>query len=289
LQRQKTDAAPKAKNWSGDPKCGSDFCTAWPTEQEAKDDRDKCSIDPFSFHFCWPIIRQGISKKVSSRVVPIWDAWAYGGDSSIRSLTKDFGADFASSPTTSKTTAFLVDELTKKLTSSLPTIPATGFVKFDIPTLIPSAVKAIDTPKDAHEMNFNLPGDIPGNLAGGLGKDQAANPVGAKPSPQNDARIAKGDVLVTRSGGHLMVLTNLSYTVKDTVDLCPGDCGAKMEMRATIPMSRWEATGISGDVPYTVDFSALVFPFFIPIPGAVTSPPAPATTAPPTSTTPDER
>jgi hypothetical protein len=131
-------------------------------------------------------------------------------------------------------------------------------------------------------MNFNVIGDIPGNIAGGIGKDQAANPIGAQPSPQNDARIVKGDVTVIDGGANLMVIPNLTYTVKDTVDLCPGDCGAAKEQTATIPMSQWEATGISGDVPFTVDFPALVMPFMVPKPVVPAAPaPAPPAPAPP--------
>jgi hypothetical protein len=53
---------------------------------------------------------------------------------------------------------------------------------------------------------------------------------------------------------------------------------------ATIPMSQWEATGISGDVPFTVDFPApplLTLPFNIPKPAAPpVPPPGPAPKAP---------
>jgi len=36
----------------------------------------------------------------------------------------------------------------------------------------------------------------------------------------------------------------------------PGDCGTWAEQIATVPLSQFEATGISGDVPFTVDFPA---------------------------------
>jgi hypothetical protein len=176
-----------------------------------------------------------------------------GGSSSVRDLSKDFGDDFFQSRTTAKTTEFLLREIKAKLTSSPPNVPAGGSVKLDIPTLIPTAVAAIDNPGGPHEMNFDYPGEIPGNLAGGIGKDQASTPIGANPSPQNDARIAKGDITVYDAGVNLMVVPQLSFTVKDTIDLCPGNCGTEREQAATVPMSRWEATGISGDVPFTVD------------------------------------
>jgi hypothetical protein len=255
--------APNAKTWTGAPAgCGPDFCRPLSSTGMAMDDR----------HYKWPFFMAGIAYKVSSRVVPLWSKWAFGGSSSVRNLTKDFGADFLASRTTADTTKFLLDRIKAKLTASPPTIPlAAGFLKLDIPTLIPADVKAIDDPSNSNQMNFNVIGEIPGNIAGGIGKDQASTPIGAAPSPQDDERIAKGDVTVTDAGASLMVSPNLSYTVKDTIDLCPGNCGAKPEQKATIPMSRWEATGISGDVPFTVDFPApplLLSPFTIPKPVA---------------------
>jgi hypothetical protein len=48
----------------------------------------------------------------------------------------------------------------------------------------------------------------------------------------------------------------ITFRILDTIDLCPGDCGAVTEQDATIPMSRFEATGLSGDVPFFVEFPA---------------------------------
>lgn len=268
--------APKAKSWTGAPaKCGPDFCRPLASDGMALDTQKKL----------WPILMLGIGHEVSWRVVPLWNQWAFGGSSTIIDITKDFGADFTTSPTTAKTTAFLVSRIKAKLTASPPALSG-GSAKLDVATLIPSDVKAIDDPASTNQMNFNFPNDIPGNLAGGIGKDEAANPIGAQPSPQNDARIVKGDVTVVDGGANLMVIPNLSYRVLDTIDLCPGDCGTSKEQIATIPMSQWEATGISGDVPFTVDFPALAPPFTIPKPGgpaapAVAPPAAPPAPAPP--------
>jgi hypothetical protein len=49
-------------------------------------------------------------------------------------------------------------------------------------------------------MNFNVPGEMPGNLAGGIGKDQKTNAVGANPSPQDDERIVNGSVVISDTG-----------------------------------------------------------------------------------------
>ncbi|MFL6216471.1 MAG: DUF4157 domain-containing protein [Blastocatellia bacterium] len=276
--------APNAKSWKGaSASCGPDFCTPLLSTGMAMDMRKDM----------WPIIMLGIGIAVSSRVLPLWSTWAFGGSSSIQDLSKTFGADFTASKTTAATTDFLLNALKAKLTASPPTVPAaTGFLKLDITTLIPSEIKAIDDWTGANQMNFNVIGEIPGNIAGGIGKDQAANPVGATPSPQDDARIAKGSVTIFDTGTQLVVMPDISYTVKDTVDLCPGNCGSGKEQIATVPMSSWEATGISGDVPFTVDFpppALLLFPFIIPKPAAPKSAPAkaPATTpAKPPATTP---
>jgi hypothetical protein len=267
--------APNAKTWTGAPaRCGLAFCRPLPSEGMAIDSRKDM----------WLLFAAGIAYAVSSRVVPLWGTWAFGGSSSILNLTTDFGGDFMTSLTTAKTTKFLMDAIRAELTATPPSMPAAGFVKFDIPTLLPSAVKAIDDPVSPNQMNFNAIGEIPGNIAGGIAKDQAATPIGAHPSPQNDERIAKGTVTVFDTGANLMIIPNLSYTVKDTIDLCPGDCGAEKEQIATIPMSQWEATGISGDVPFTVDFPApplLTLPFNIPKPAAPpVPPPGPAPKAP---------
>jgi Domain of unknown function (DUF4157) len=263
LQRER---APNAKTWTGAPsKCGTSFCRPLPFGRDAKEERQ----------YLWPFLALGISRKVTSRVVPLWYLWASGGSSSVLNLTNTFGAAFSASLTTLRTTEFLIGRIKAKLTASPPTVPpAAGHLKLDIPTLIPTEVKAIDdpAPDSSTAMNFNVIGEIPGNIAGGIAKDQAATPIGANPSPQNDERIAKGTLEVFDTGPTLTVMPDLSYTVKDTVDLCPGDCGIDLEQKATVPMSQWEASGISGDVPYTVDFPAtsfLLVPFAIPKPPPV--------------------
>jgi hypothetical protein len=48
-------------------------------------------------------------------------------------------------------------------------------------------------------MNFAIPRDIPGDLAGGIGADELACPSGALPSPFNDSRTAAGTVRLTVS------------------------------------------------------------------------------------------
>lgn len=238
--------APKAKKCGRPSWCPAGFCDPYRSEKLAEYYRSKKAL--------W--LMAGISAAVNRRVVPLWSEYLWGG-SSPKNLSADFGKDFTNSPTTKKTTSFLYDELRKSLAKTPPSVPLNSTISLDLASQIPEAIAELDDPASTNQMNFNVPRDIPGNLAGGIGKDQLACPSGAKPSPFNDERQASGKIMVTRlSASELTVTPIINYTVKDTIDLCPGDCGTKLESVATVPLSQFEATGISGDVPFTVNFAA---------------------------------
>ena len=225
--------------------CGPDFCSPMASVAAAKADR----------HSKAGILLSGIATVVSPRVVPVWLTHIAGG-SSPQDFTSKFGADFAADSETERAAKFLADQLRADLEIRPVTFP-TGSPKVtvDIAKRIPSAIKRLGTAFDSARMNFSGVGSIPGNLAGDIGKDQTTCKVGAMPSPFDDDRTAKGNAEVAQnSDGTMTVKTDIRFTVQDTVDLCPGDCGAPAEQIATIPFSRWEATGISGDVPFTVEF-----------------------------------
>jgi hypothetical protein len=230
-----------------------------------------------------PLILAGIAKKVNPRVVPLWDSYLNGG-SDPRSLTASFGADFTASPTTAKTAHFLVGELRKDVVANQATLMGgAATATIDFTPRLSAALTAIATPGDPNEMNFDVIGDIAGNVAGGIGTDQLAFRVGARPSPFNDDRTARiTATLVRTSGGNLTVTPAIDFAIQDTIDLCPGNCGAPTEQVATIPLSRFEATGLVGDVPFTIDFPApatALSPFVVtppapapsPVPGVVTA------------------
>jgi len=186
-------------------------------------------------------------------------------------VTADFGADFTASSTTANTTKFLVNELRKDIKANpaiLPTAP--GTIVKDFTPRLATALAKIDTPKGPQEMNFNVIADIAGNVAGGIGKDETKFPIGATPSPFNDSREAKVEASLTRNAdGSVTVAPAIKFKVKDTIDLCPGDCGSAAEQVATVPLSRFEATGIAGDVPLIFEFDAPAAeqaPFVIPAP-----------------------
>ncbi len=236
--------APKAQTCGRPSWCPAGFCSPYTSEKLAEYYRSKRA---------WWLLG-GISAVVDSRVVPFWKEYLWGG-SAPKNLTADFGKDFTNSPTTKKATTFLTNELKKSLAAKPPAVTTTASI--DIATLISTAIAALNDPTSPDRMNFSVPRDIPGNLAGDIGTNQTACPAGAQPSPFNDERRASGTVEVARKSGPDIVVTPLiAYTVKDTVDLCPGDCGSPAERIATVPLSQFEATGISGDVPFTVDFPA---------------------------------
>lgn len=199
----------------------------------------------------------GIAAKVSPRVVPVWTQYLSGG-AAPQDFSERFGKDFTDSETTALTTDFLVGELARSIESRPPIFPpGKTETVIDIASRIAPAIKSIGTPDDLQAMNFNFDKEIPGNIAGEIGHDQKRCRVGAKPSPFNDDRTAFGVAAVRRNpDGSLDIFPGLVYIVRDTVDLCPAQCGTKEEQVATIPMSQFEAAGVSGDVPFTVVFPA---------------------------------
>lgn len=255
--------------------CPEEFCSPFSSTFIAESTRTALS----------PGLLFGIGNQVNPRVVPLWRQYLFGG-AAPQDLSAQFGGDFTSSFTTAATTTFLINELKASLKSRPPVFPpGVDMVVVDIPTQIPKAVKKIGTSGDTEEMNFDVIGEIPGNIAGGIGDTQLSCPVGARPSPFNDTRIAKGQAIVSRNpDGSLLVLPFINYTVKDTIDLCPGNCGAFKEMVATIPMSKMEASGISGDVPFTVDFSSMPVAAFTVMPTVPVPVPVPPTLSEGTTT-----
>jgi Domain of unknown function (DUF4157) len=219
-----------------------------------------------------PGLMLGIAVAVDSRVVSLWHDHLLGG-TTLQDLTSTFGGDFAKSRSTKKATDFLLGALRTSLTTSPPTFPPmSSHVTFPLESRVGPEIAELDDPTGPNQMNFSIPRDVAGNLAGGIGKNQRACKSGARPSPFDDERLAKGSVTVVRDPrGDIFVYPIINYTVKDTIDLCPGDCGTKAEQVATVPISQFEATGISGDVPFTVEFTNA--PPFFTIPAS--SPPSP--------------
>jgi len=255
--------------------CPDAFCTPYVNKFVAREVRKNMM----------PILLAGITWAVGAEVVPVWYTYLMGGASSVQDYTSRYGDAFRDSRTTRAETDDMQDRIERNLKASPPSfvgiglnpdlfgvLPASKTQSVSVRGVIPGFINQLGQPGG---MNFNVVGEIPGNLAGGIGANQAGCQVGANPSPIDDDRTADGTLeLSLHASGDLFVDPSIQYTVRDTVDLCPGNCGTGREQIATVPMSRMEATGISGDVPYEVQFPAPMDSFTIPasdlppIPGA---------------------
>jgi hypothetical protein len=123
-----------------------------------------------------PLILGGIAAAVNPRVVPLWATHIAGG-SGPQNLSSQFGADFTASPTTARVTDDLVAALRAALLANPPVFPpGANTVMIPLATLIASALAAVGDPNDPAHMNFDIPGDIAGNLAGGIGTNQTNHP-----------------------------------------------------------------------------------------------------------------
>ncbi|HYO87678.1 MAG TPA: hypothetical protein VER79_03465 [Candidatus Limnocylindrales bacterium] len=189
-------------------------------------------------------------------MVDLWRQHIFGG-SGPQDFSAKFGPDFVKSPTTKVITSRLTEALKAELEANPPAFPpGVDTITIDLASRIAGPMSRLETPGRLL-MDFNIVNEIPGNIAGGIGKTQISQQVGAMPAPFDDSRAAKGTATITRNpDGSLTAVVNVHYTVQDTIDLCPGNCGADMEMIATRPLSWLEASGVSGDVPFTVDYDA---------------------------------
>lgn len=243
LDRLANSPSTQSARWS-EPGCPATFCQPFADVNRAKAE------------LLWarPVLLEGIKRKVDARVVPLWETYLNGGSPPV-DLTASFGADFQGAGVTMSSAQYLVGALRRHLEQAPASIPAGPSRAVDFTTQLSSERQDLDRPKGAREMNFVS--GIPGNLAGGVGKDQLSNPIGATASPQNDARDATIHAdLATNPDGTITVTPSVRFTVKDTVDLCPGHCGGIPEQVATVPLSRFEATALTGDVPFVVEFDA---------------------------------
>ena len=225
-----------------------------------------------------------IASQVRVSVVPVWATWFNGG-SGVQDFSGSFGSDFATDPTTADVSIGLAAALPGQvdagrlhaLAAGTPSGATVSLRSALPPAHFTSTTARLEAPGPLL-MDFDTIGTAPGNLAGGVGKTQTSCRVGATPSPQDDAR-ALTDVraaLVRNADGSVTVTPTFTFRVLDTVDLCPGNCGSSLgvinEQLATVPMSRLEASGVSGDVPFRVEFSGPIqAPFVVPPP----APPVP--------------
>lgn len=109
-----------------------------------------------------------------------------------------------------------------------------------------------------NRLSFDNPFSIPGHIAGGIGRDQGASNTGARPSQiDDDRRIGGTAAIETQKDGTRTVTVSPRFTVTDTIDFCPGNKGAALELALTVPLSKCEAQGIVGDVPFKVTYDTI--------------------------------
>jgi hypothetical protein len=246
------------------PGCPADFCTPFATQDEAVQDR-AFNSDP---------VLKDIAM-LNSRAVPLFQKFIFGGGSA-GDISADFAVDFTNATATLWATHVLVKMLEDAVNANPPTLPPNAYLTLNIddPTLLSDATINDTLNKN---MGFSDYTSVPGLIAGGVPKvaaqTQAACMVGADTSStQNDARTATGTITVWQApDGTQSIYPDIEFTVIDTLDFCPGNCGGGIAQRDTVPLSRWEASGISGDVPFTVTFPA---PSLTPAPAGSAAPAA---------------
>ncbi len=255
LDRLANSPSTQSARWS-EPGCPPTFCQPF------------ANVNIARAELLWarPVLLEGIKRKVDARVVPLWETYLNGGSPRRDDITASFGADFQAAGVTSSSAQYLVGALRRHLEQNPDSIPPGASRAVDFTTQLSSERHDLDRPKGPREMIF-LSG-IPGNLAGGVGQDQLSNLIGAMASLQNDSRDAtiRAD-LSTNPDGTITVTPSVRFTVMDTIDLCPGHCGGTPEQVATVPLSRFEATALTGDVPFVVEFDApamALLPFSVP-------------------------
>jgi hypothetical protein len=108
-------------------------------------------------------------------------------------------------------------------------------------------------------LNYSLPGDIPWNIAGGVGYRTCLCPHscgGSCGQAYDDRRKVTGNVIVRTAGEtSVEVSFDLRFTVQDTIDFVPGDLGAIAERIITKKLKLLEEHDRAYDVPYLVSFS----------------------------------
>lgn len=182
----------------------------------------------------------------SSEVGAIWGAFLLGGTPTRRSYLSPSSSivqGFATAEVSVQAHQAVVDQAIDRLRSMSPSAPPNREIEMPIGELLPSTDL---------DINWSNPFDIPGHIAGG----QSGGAGGA------DTRQVRGSIFVTRevdgqgNTTDVVVRTDLSFFVNDTVDFCPGGAGAGFEQVLTIPLSRLEATGPAwaADVPFDVTY-----------------------------------
>jgi len=230
------------------PECPDTYCKPFPTLKQALDDRASNGESVLS-----------TIATANAHAEPLFRKYVFSpgpaGD-----ISAEYGSDFGSS----RTTRYVSEQIHPLVEADIESNPPT----FRTPANWVTVDYETDPGKDSLKQQFNQlatnglvytdPFEVPGLIAGGVGTNQGFCNVGANTSgAQEDSRSARVSAQVFKNtDGSMIINPIVNYTVVDTLDFSPGNCGGffAQHLGNTVQMSRWEASGISGDVPFTVNF-----------------------------------
>ncbi|MBZ0319270.1 MAG: hypothetical protein K8L91_22840 [Anaerolineae bacterium] len=155
-----------------------------------------------------------------------------------------FVKSYAYSPDTTDEVVKIVEEIKKAIPGKvkLEDLPPGVEVRMNIQDFLGEEGLSRQT-------NYDHVDEAPGVTAGGVGSSDFGD----------DYRQISGYVVFVRevdgSGKTTVSMTTeISFTVADAIDFCPGDAGLPEEQKATLPLSRLEASGAAFDRPFVVTF-----------------------------------
>jgi X-X-X-Leu-X-X-Gly heptad repeat protein len=189
-----------------------------------------------------------MSGAFGSGVAALWTQFIKGGAAPQTIADPEIIDSFAES-STSTDAAEQIADAAKQAVEAQPALPDGVH---DLEKLVDPGRRATI----GRAMDFNNPFSKAGNIAGGVSTPpQTSAPIGHLPGPVDDSRSPEGSAVVrTQTDGTRSVLARPRFTVVDTVDFCPGGAGAFIEQSLTVPLSQLEASGVSGDVPFTIKY-----------------------------------
>jgi hypothetical protein len=235
--------------------CPAWYCTPYPSLGIARACRDASTL----------ALLTGITAIVAdTRVTPYWALFLLGGVSGQLDLSTIFGTDFATHPVSVGAAAYLESRLQSYVGSAASTLfVGPGPWTIDFSSALATEIANLETTGHPQLMDFAPVTTVPGLLAGGVALNQATCAAGLTPSAFADRRQASIWATVTRVASGFQVTPHIDFRVEDTIDFCPGNCGGATAWTATIMLSRFEASGISGDVPFLVDYTISTPPFIV--------------------------
>ncbi len=185
----------------------------------------------------------------------VWELYLKGGTAKRVDYSARYGKDFAEHTKTKEATRFLRNEMRRELEKRTARACIADPLRLDIKRFVPNAVNIAAL----RMLRFDNYMTVPGVIAGGIGFNQTDYKIGKEFSAHADGRKVDGFVTLKRDDlNNYSGTARITYTVNDTIDFCPGNCGSLPAQLVTVIMSRFEATGLSGDVPFTVSFEVTV-------------------------------